>query len=149
MHDVYESRRDRLNELNGAIRLRDNQLGSLVAVGGQFAVLDFVSRADVFSTLHRPLVQGYALDALEAPDADPPSIEDARGFVSLVTGTESTEHNPIGMGRDLRFASDGVAGSGLAHEAELLQLTAFPEGDHDTPPQGRGRIRRPSRRRGR
>ena len=44
---------------------RDGQLGALVAIGGRFSVLDWVGRADVFAALHGPLVQGYALDALE------------------------------------------------------------------------------------
>jgi ARG/rhodanese/phosphatase superfamily protein len=151
MHDVYESRRDRLNELNGAVHLRPNQVGALVAIDGRFSVLDYVSRVEVFATLHRPLVQGYALDALEATEAEPPSVEDARGFVSLATGTEASERAAIGLGRELRFASDGVAGSGLTHDSELVQLTAFP--DDGRPGNGdRGRdpsahIRRPSRRR--
>src|SRR4029453_15398681 len=90
-------------------------------------VLDCVSRPDVFAALHGPLVQGYALDALELDETEPPSIEDARGFVSLVTGTEPRRRRSLGLGRELRFASDGVAGSGLIHEEELIQLTAFPE----------------------
>jgi hypothetical protein len=128
MHDLYETRRDRLNQLGRAIELRQGQLGVLVAIGGQFTVLDCVSRPDVFAALHGPLVQGYALDALEATESGPPSIEDARGFVSLVTGTQPNERDAIGLGRELRFASDGVAGSGLVHEDELVQLTAFREG---------------------
>jgi hypothetical protein len=155
MHDVYESRRDRLNELNAAIRLHDNQLGSLVAIAGRFAVLDYASRPEVFAALHRPLVQGYALDAvdtfdrLEPGNLEPPSIEDARGFVSLVTGTEPSERAAIGLGRELRFAADGVAGSGLVAEDELVQLTAFPDdaGPGDNLSARAGRIRRPSRRR--
>jgi hypothetical protein len=147
MHDVYESRRGRLDEMNQAIRLRDNQVGSLVAIGGRFAVLDYTSRPEVFGALHRPLVQGYALDALEATEAEPPSIEDARGFISLVAGAECSQHPAISLGYDLRFAADGVAGSGLVSDAELVQVTAFPEEPGDERSPSAGRIRRPSRRR--
>jgi hypothetical protein len=149
MHDVYESRRNRLDEMNQAIRLRDNQVGSLVAIGGRFAVLDYTSRPEVFTALHRPLVQGYALDALEATEAEPPSIEDARGFVALVTGTDCSEHPAIGLGRDLRFAADGVAGSGLTTGDELVQVTAFPEdaADLTTRSSSADHIHQPSRRR--
>jgi hypothetical protein len=134
MNDAYESRRDRLNELNGAINLRPNQVGALVAIDGRFSVLDYVSRAGVFAALHGPLLQGYALDAVDslktgdAPHAEPPSIEDARGFIRLATGTQLSQRGSIGIGLDLRFASDGVAGSGLVADDELIQLTAFPEG---------------------
>ena len=100
--------------------------------------------------MHGPLVQGYALDALEASEADPPSIEDARGFAALVTGTHPSERDAIGLGRDLRFATDGVAGSGLVAKDELIQLTAFPEGGSSAPGSTgsrRARIMRPSQRR--
>jgi hypothetical protein len=127
MHELYEARRERLNEIGRAIELHDGQNGTLVAIGGRFAVLDYVSRPDVFARLHGPLAQGYALDALESPDAEPPSIEEATGFVALVSGTQPGERDGIGLGRELRFAADGVAGSGLVASDELVQLTAFPE----------------------
>jgi len=146
MNDVYEARHDSLAKLSDAIKWRDGQCGALVAIGGCFAVLDFVSRAEVFASLHGPLVQGYALDALEANEADPPALEDARGFVDLVTGSQPNERDGIGLGRDLRFCADGVAGSGLAVGAELVQLTAFPE-ESGPAAARRGRIRRPSSRR--
>jgi hypothetical protein len=154
MHDVYESRRDRLGELTGAVRRREGQLGALVAIGGQFVVLDFVGRDDVFADLFGPLAQGYALDALDtearvSDGAGPPSVEDARGFVSLALGVEATASRSIGQGEDLRFAADGVAGSGLATDGELVQLTAFPESGagSEAGPGTVGHIRRPSRRR--
>ncbi len=151
MHDVYEQRRELLGELAEAIECHDAQLGTLVAIGGKFAIVDLVSRPEVFAALHRPLVQGYALDALEAADAPAPSVDEARGFVSLVTGVEAGERDGIGLGRELRFAADGVAGSGLVNADELIQLTAFPE-DASSPTSRSatvetGRIHRPSRRR--
>jgi hypothetical protein len=57
----------------------------------------------------------------------------------------------LGLGRDLRFSADRIAGSGLVAGDELIQLAAFPEdGDSSTNPSTgteAGRIRRPSRRR--
>jgi hypothetical protein len=146
LHDVYESSRRKLNELTEAIQLRDGQIGMLAAVGGRVAVLDYVSRAGVFADLYTPLVQGYALDALEADEANPPSVEDARGFVALVLGTEPSERDSIGLGRDLRFAADGVAGSGLVVGEELTQVSAFPE-DPGTATSRGAQVRRSSRRR--
>jgi hypothetical protein len=149
MHDVYEARRGRLSDLAGAVRRRDGQLGALVAIGGRFVVLDWVGRDDVFADLADPLVQGYALDALESEDVPAPSLQDAQGFVDLILGTDAAGAGSIGLGLDLRFAADGVAGCGLATDGELLQLTAFPEdGENDSRSVGRsGRVRRPSQRR--
>ena len=147
MHDMYDDSRNRLDEFSRAIGLRDNQTGALVLVAGQPVVLDHVSRPDVFAALHGPLVQGYALDALEASDGEAePSTTIADEFLQRVLGARVSEHDGIGLGRDLRFAEHRVAGAGLLAGDELIQFTAFP--DEPTPGvQARARIRRPSRRR--
>ncbi len=150
MHDIYESRRDLLARFADAVHLREHQLGMLVAIGGRFSVLDYVSRPEVMAVLHDPLVQGYALDALGAEECEPPTSEDASGFVTLVTGSRASERDGIGLGRDVRFVENGVSGSGLVTGEELVQLTAFPEdGEHPAPTstRGAGHVRRPSRRR--
>lgn len=151
MHDIYESHRGRLAELSSAVRLYDGQCGALVAIGGRFAVLDYVGRSEVFADLFRPLVQGYALDAIEAENGEVvPSLGDADGFLSSVVGTQATRAKSIGLGEDMRFAADGVTGAGVATEHGLVQLTAFPD-DRSEPGSGPSdasrHIRRPSRRR--
>ena len=57
MHDIYDGRRDRLEECLSTIALHDGQTGSLVLIGGHPAVLDHVSRPEVFAALHAPLVR--------------------------------------------------------------------------------------------
>ena len=133
------------------MRIHDGQVGALAAVGGKISVLDHVSRADVFSALHGPLVQGYALDALEAGDAPTPSVNEAAGFLERVMAARVSEHDGIGIGRDVRFTELGLGGAGLVAGDELIQLTAFAEdasGDGSGTPAVAARIRRPSRRRG-
>jgi hypothetical protein len=149
MHDLYEDRRDSLAGFESGICLRDGQTGAVVAIGGRIAVLDHVSRPDAFATLHGPLVQGYALDALEArtegASAPPPSSGEARAFVEQIAAARVSRHDGIGRGIDVRFAGPGASGAGLVAGDELVQLTAFAETDEAASP--RTRIRRPSRRR--
>ena len=154
MHDIYDDRRAPLDEFLNAITLHDRQTGALVLIGGRPAVLDHVSRPDVFAALHAPLVQGYALDALENSNGTEaparPGTRTAEAFLRQVLRARITEHDGIGLGRDLRFAQTRVAGAGLVVGDELVQLTAFPEGDPDTSASREttaARIRRPSRRR--
>ena len=143
----------RLDEFLSAISLHENQTGALVLIGGRPAVLDHISRPDVFAALHAPLVQGYALDALEHGNAvhapARPATQTAEAFLRRVLRARITEHDGIGLGRDVRFARTHVAGAGLVVGGELVQLTAFP---HDAPGDCDGeapaaRIKRPSRRR--
>lgn len=155
MHDIYAGRRSRLDEILSAIRLHDGQTGALVLIGGRPVVLDHVSRPGAFAALHAPLVQGYALDALEhgsvAGGSPPrPGTQTAAAFLRHVLRARITEHDGIGLGRDVRFAQTRVAGAGLVVGDELVQLTAFPENAPDTAASGdapAARVRRPSRRR--
>ncbi len=154
MHDIYEGRRDRLAEMLDGIELHDGQLGALVAIAGEIQVMDWVSRAETFAVLHAPLVQGYALDALEfnATDAPaPPETDTASGFTLLVTDCEPDQRGRgVGLGEGLSFADNGVCGTALGHEDELIQLTAFPQdprrSEHERVIRT-GRVRRPSQRR--
>jgi len=137
MHDIYEDRRDRLAKARGRIPLHEGQLGALVAIAGELRVLDLVSRADAFAVLHAPLLQGYALDALEHEAehdaASAPEPETARGFTLLVGDCEPDQRScGAGLGTELRFAANGVTGTALAHEGELIALTAYPAGSAES-----------------
>ena len=151
MHDVFEQRREQLGQMRAGIGSHDGQVGMLAAVGGRLTVLDHASRPEVFASLQEPLIQGYALDALEVTASEPPSAEEAGAFVAQVFEQRLFESDGIGLGRAGRFEGEGVAGAALLHGDELVQLTAFPaenDGGGDSRAGVRPtRIRRPSRRR--
>jgi hypothetical protein len=147
IHDVFESRRERLDTIVGAVELHCSQVGMLAAIGGRFVVLDHVSEVEAFASLHRPLVQGYALDALEAPDVSPPCIDDARDFVELLLAAPYTSGRAVGVGEGLRFAFGGLSGTGLVCDDELVTLTAFADEPGQNSQAMAGRVQRPSRRR--
>lgn len=151
MGDIYVDRHALIEQICGGIRLHAGQTGALAMLGGRPVVLDHVSRPEVFASLHDPLVRGYALDALSlaartAPVDAPVDPATALAFLARVHEATVTEHDGIGLGRDVRFADAAVAGAGLVAGAELAQLTAFPA-DDGAPPAPGTQIRRPSRRR--
>jgi hypothetical protein len=166
MSDVYEERRDTLGELREPIRLHEGQCGAVCTIAGRISILDYVGRPDVWADLHPALLEGYALDALRLAKAgkasaaapEPPEIGTVRGFTLLVTDSPGEDRrHEAGIGETIRFAAGGVAGSALAAPtaegaSELVQLTAFPEGDDapgptSGPSRSRARVERPSRRR--
>jgi hypothetical protein len=143
MRDIYASRAERVEELEGGVRRRDGQLGALAFLGDRPLVLDFVSRPDVFAALWQPLVRGYCLDALghEATTGLP----DADGWWAAVRRVRPRHAPAPGLGQTLTFTTRLIGGTGLAVDGELVQLTAFPaDGDAHARP---GRIQRPTRRR--
>lgn len=146
MADVFEHDRAWLGDIAAGIERADRQVGAIAIVGGRVSVLDLVSRSDVWAALHGPLVQGYALDAVDrvatqvVPHAVPPSAEVAAWTSRLLCGRQA-RRRAVGLGETVTFAARGAAGTGLVFEGELIQLSAFPADE------GRARIGRPSRRR--
>jgi hypothetical protein len=147
LHDVFEARRGELDAMVRAIEMQCSQVGMLAAIGGRFVVLDHVSEVEAFAALHGPLVQGYALDALEAPGAAPPSTDDARDFLQLMLEAPFAPGPAMGLGEGLRFAFGGLGGTGLMCEGELVTLTAFVDEPGDGGNAVAGRVLRPLRRR--
>jgi hypothetical protein len=147
LHDVFEGRRARLTALTDGIEMQCSQVGALVAIAGRFVVLDHVSEVEAFATLHDPLLQGYALDALGAPVVSPPSIADARDFVRLLLAARFMREPTVGLGERVSFQFGAMAGSGLVCENEIVALTVFTEGPVLGGPDVLGPVSRPSRRR--
>ena len=90
-------------------------------------MLDHVSRPDVFAALHAPLVQGYALDALEARRrAHAVGRGRAEAFLGRrVTARALRSATASASAATSASPSDGVGGAGLVAGDELVQLTAF------------------------
>ncbi len=128
MHDVFEHRRRDLDAMTAAIEMRCSQTGMLAWVGDRFAVLDRVSRPEVLESLFAPLVQGYALDALEtAKPQTPPSVEEAGAFLERVLAVPVVEHDGLGLGRSIRVAPGAaMSGAGVLVDGEVVQLSVFP-----------------------
>ena len=145
MHDVFEHRRRELDEITASIEMHCSQTGMLAWVGDRFAVLDRVSQPDALESLFAPLVQGYALDALETTRPQkPPSVDEAGAFLERILALPVAEHDGIGLGRSVRVAAGAsMSGAGVLADGEVVQLSVFP----DAPPdRAHVRVRRPSRR---
>ena len=160
MSDIYESRREQLTEIREGVNRRDGQCGAVAVIGGKIEMLDFVGRPDVYAMLHDAIVEGYALDALAVAQrvevSDPASGEAVsestiRGFTLLACDARSDSASTgIGIGKTHRFDANGVEGTALVAEGEMIQMTAFPsDGSDEGLPSGTRtrRITRPSRRR--
>ena len=147
MSDLYDGLRDELGAASSHVRAVDDQIGAVAMISGRPAAVDLVSRADVFADLLPRLAQGYALDALRGELAEPDAFE-AERFLDAALSAPRHDLPTPGMGRGLRIDSPVVAGSGLVHDGELVQLCAFPawRGGGHRSVEG-GRIARPSRRR--
>ncbi len=102
-------------------------------------------------SLHTRLVQGYALDALDAPSDLALSLKrPAVSRCSPATRRSRSAQTGSASARTCASRPTASAGAGLNHEEELVQLTVFPDRRNLDQPERRpdgSRIRRPSRRR--
>jgi hypothetical protein len=136
--DIYRSREDELGDLRRAFPLQPGQSGALLVLGGRFC-LDYASRPAAFARLYPKLLDGYLLDALERLDGKP---SDGGSVLAVLEAAARSRGPSAGLGDDVRLRGDGVVGSGLELDGELVQLCAFSsDGPAATPPT---RIVRPS-----
>jgi hypothetical protein len=142
--DVFREKRASLAQLEDAFPLQPGQCGAVVAIGDELC-LDAVSRPDAFARLYPKLRAGYLLDALDRLDRAAAAAGAVTSFVADFSKATAVRRTSAGRGDDVRLHGDGLLGSGLELEGELLQLSAFTNTDNRRRPTGR--IARPSRRR--
>jgi hypothetical protein len=142
--DTFAAHGERLRVLEGAFTPQPGQCGAVLALGDELC-LDAVSRPEAFALLWPKLRAGYMLDALERLDRRSTSVERIWRFVDDVAASRATRGPSAGLGHDVRLRAEGVIGSGLELDDELLQVSAFTS--DGTGARGFGRIARPSRRR--
>lgn len=140
--DIFAAREGDLAALRGAFPLMPGQSGALLALGERLC-LDYVSRPEAFALLYPRLLDGYLLDAVERLDGTPPPSRSLPSFLAAAAAGARSRRPSPGLGDDVRLRGEGVVGSGLELEGELLQLCAF----SSDAPGPRARIARPSRRR--
>jgi hypothetical protein len=144
--DSYAERRVDLDALAARFPEQPGQCGAVLALAGAPVCLDLVSRPEAFARLYPKLLAGYLLDAIEHLDAPDASEAAIGGFVAAAFAAPMRPGPAVGLGADLRLAGDGVLGSGLALEHELIQLSAYARRGDARPARP---IARPSRRLGR
>jgi hypothetical protein len=137
--DTYATRDTDLAALRTAFPLAPSQCGAVFAIGDSLC-LDFVSRPEAWARLYPKLLDGYLLDALGRLDGK--LTADSEGFVAEVAKATTRTSASAGRGDDLRLSGNGVTGSGLELDGELLQLSAFTA----TPEKPHGHIASPTAR---
>jgi hypothetical protein len=138
--DVFEAHERDLGALRDAFPLQPGQSGAMLCLDGRVC-LDYLSRPEAFARLYPKLLEGYLLDAIETLDRK--TTADPESFLSALIQAPRSRGLSAGLGEDVRLRDDGIVGSGLELEEELIQLCAF-SSENDDP---RTRIVRASVRR--
>jgi ARG and Rhodanese-Phosphatase-superfamily-associated Protein domain len=120
--DVFGAHERDLGSLRDAFPLEAGQSGAMLCLAGRVC-LDYLSRPDAFARLYPKLLQGYLLDAIELLDGK--ASGDPNSFLSALVEAPRSRGPSAGIGEDVRLRGDGVVGSGLELDGELVQFCAF------------------------
>jgi hypothetical protein len=142
--DAFRAHQPSLRQLEHAFPLQAGQCGAILALGRD-RCLDAVSRPDAFKNLWPKLRTGYLLDSLDRLDQPPLERDTVDGFLTALEKAVVSRRPSVGRGDDVRLGGNGVLGSGLELEGEVVQITGFT--NESASARRAGRIARPSTRR--
>src|SRR5262245_52330499 len=134
--DYRASRARDLEEIGRTFRPVERQVGFVAALGDEVVGMEAIGSPAVFAESFPALLQGYAIDAVDAafvrvrdgaPAGARPRFDAPEAFVAAVAHARVRAGRSLGLGDDLRLEDDAVAGCALACGG-LVHATAFPQG---------------------
>ena len=146
MEDVFESARTRLDEYTKAFNATEGQVGALFVINGRVSGMDLFDSHTTLGKLMPKLVLSHALDAVDRSQPASSTITDrvAEEFLGTVSISEVSTHPAVGLGTDIRFQSQFVAGGALTLDDRVVHLCAFPTRIQEREDSGSGGMRSPS-----
>jgi hypothetical protein len=132
MRDVFEQRKDELDDYLKAFHLVPGQKGLIVIMDGQVAGFDSLSLERAFGILFPKLVKSYAMEAWMAsrrgkttPLTGENAVGLAKGFLAQAASCEEKVYASAGMGQDFRYSGPGLVGSALLVDETVVHAAFF------------------------
>jgi hypothetical protein len=114
---------DAFRALSG--KIPEDARGVVVALGGRPVFTEILAGPRSFSRVRDRLLSGYAFEAIEWEETDPPGVSGVSELLASVMRAGHEEYSSVGAGRDVRFASPKVSGYALVHGESVLHAAAF------------------------
>lgn len=122
---AFAERAPDIDRLARRFPLQPGQCGAVLALAGRPVCLDLLSRPDAFARLYPTILRGYLMDAIEGLGGPVTATAAIEAFTAAVVAAPLRPSPSVGLGDDVRLTADGVIGSGLALDGEVLQLSAY------------------------
>jgi len=105
----------------------------IVFQNGKLVGGEFISNPNVYADLHVKLIKSFAIEAMhekeEIQTNDFDLQKEASQNLLLLKEATATEHQPIGLGKDIRLETTSNKASALEHETEVVHISFFPKED--------------------
>ena len=127
MSDLYEHRRESIDDYLVDIKPERGQIGAIFAINGKPAGVELFDSTDTFATYLPKIMRSYALDALANKVNRPDSANDsdATQLLDSILELDARSFPAEGLGEDLRIESPGITGGALSHNGRVVHLAAF------------------------
>ena len=135
MKDAFIQKENDIKDYIAAFPLQLYQNGMIVFQNGKLVGGEFISNPNVYTDLHVKLIKSFAIEAMHERDEIQTNKFDLQKEASqnlhLLKGATATEHEPIGLGKDIRLETSFNKASALEHEGEVVHISFFPKEDAD------------------
>jgi hypothetical protein len=141
MAAMYEQHSTPIEDYVQAFAAKVGQVGGLFAINGKIIGFDLFDYTATWEKLLAKLVRSYALDALDNPVDNSPSISQktVEEFLQTVGKAEAKTFPATGLGEDVRFKEGNLTGGGLIAHERVVHLSAFRvENDEQNSTESRG-----------
>ena len=129
MKDIFEGKKNDLEEYIKAFPCLPYQKGMFVFVRGEIAGWDMLSRESAFEVIFPKLVKSYALDAVlekgEKKGSSKKPIEEAKRFLQEIKDCKEKKYPSSGQGWDYRFEGKDKVGSALVYRKGIIYMAFF------------------------
>jgi hypothetical protein len=143
MSAIYDRNASTVEEYTRAFSWQTAQCGVVFVIGNGRAGLDVFDHPDTMRHYFNKLVRSYALDALDSSGTESANTNTVTEFLTRVASAQSFTERALGLGKDVRLTSRGIAGAALWAENRYVHLCAF---STDASSDFSSRVTRPSRR---
>lgn len=127
MRDVFEKKKESLDDYINSFKLNPGQNGIIVFLQGKVIGFDYVSLSSAYETLHLKLLKSYAMDAVLENNGKDYSIseERARELIDKINDSDVKIFDSVGYGKDFRFKSKDIIGSSLVWHDNVIHMACF------------------------
>ncbi|HKY91607.1 MAG TPA: DUF6569 family protein [Nevskiaceae bacterium] len=124
---IYEKARPTTEAFVRAMPPLPGQVGGVFVVNGAISGIELFDAASTYAKVAAKLVESFALDAIDVDARDPRPVtrQEVAAFLERVCAVPPQSVKAVGLGHDLRLASESLVGGGLEVDAKLVHFSAF------------------------
>jgi hypothetical protein len=134
MRDVYARHQAAMTAARQALAAQPGQVGSLIYMDGRWVGLDVLAGPGLFGRAWPRLCAGYVADAI-GQEAMPWLRPDADAVLTTVAQGQAEPAPAVGLGKEYRLGSPGLAGATLVAQEWVAHLMVIPAVDESDMPK--------------